>query len=188
MEMNILLLVITAIVSSIATLFAMYFYATISIRRQRQQLTKLLDKFKTDNKTNNKSEDEALSTINTKIKFQKVREISEQMLQLQAACNQPSKNAAHSKYKNDIVRQMRELDLKRQKIIKEILDSGHNPEVQILLEDGTTKTRSLKDVLDQLKDVHSASVSNDVKPSKKSHLYLVEDNDELENRDEKILH
>lgn len=51
--------------------------------------------------------------------------------------NQPSKNALHSKFKNDIIRHIKDLETRKIDLFRRILKEGYDPEIPSTAPDGT---------------------------------------------------
>jgi peptide deformylase len=72
-------------------------------------------------------------------RLQQVQQLTKEQFDLLAAIDQPSKNALHSKYKNDLNARVRELEEEKAKILASILKDGHNPKVSVLNADTNVK-------------------------------------------------
>lgn len=69
--------------------------------------------------------------------IKEVAQVSEMQAGYMGTLAQPSKNALHSKFKNDIIRQVKDLEGRKVALFKEILKEGYDPELPNTLPDGT---------------------------------------------------
>jgi hypothetical protein len=63
--------------------------------------------------------------------------ISQRQSELQAAMDMPAQNALHSKHKNGIFQELRNLEDKKHAILESILKDGVDPKIRVLNEDGS---------------------------------------------------
>lgn len=69
-------------------------------------------------------------------RLKQVQVITDQQLAIQGARDQPSKNALHSRYKNDLIQDIKKLEEEKMAILQSILDDGFDPLMNILDENG----------------------------------------------------
>jgi hypothetical protein len=76
-----------------------------------------------------------------KVHMEQAQEIMEKQQALMAQATMPSKSAAHSKYKNDLAKQLNELEDKKVAIFKKVINSGLDPEIAVFDGNSTTNIR-----------------------------------------------
>jgi hypothetical protein len=69
-----------------------------------------------------------------KERLNEAQQLTEKQFELLGALDQPSKNALHSKYKNNISHEVRQLEEDKVKILRSIILDGYDPEITILNE------------------------------------------------------
>lgn len=95
-----------------------------------------------------------LTQASTKIesvtsRMKKVKEITNEQLDIQSATSGPQKNAMHGKYKNGLTSRLKELEEQKNAILTSIVVDGFDPEITIMDEDGTVTTTKLSEFLAQ---------------------------------------
>lgn len=80
-------------------------------------------------------------------KFLKLREITEEQLDLFRATQSPSASASHSRYKNEIMSKMKKLEEEKRSIMHSLLDDGIDPDITVLDETGSTKTMKMSEAI-----------------------------------------
>jgi len=93
-------------------------------------------------KMREKEEEAALDKVQSKKmglddRMTRVREIAKEMIELSSASGGPQKNALDGKYKNSLMKRMRELDEEKNALLTSILDDGHDPKLTTIDETGT---------------------------------------------------
>ena len=82
-------------------------------------------------------------------RLNEVHEIFAKQHALHAALDMPSKNATHSRYKNGLVGELKELEEKKYNILQSILKDGHDPIIGVVNEDGTKQDMKLSEFVAQ---------------------------------------
>lgn len=85
--------------------------------------------------------------ISVRDRLGEVYTISQKMQELQAAMDMPSQNATHSKYKNGILGELRELEEKKNAILESILKDGIDPVIRVQNEDGSKVDMKLSEFI-----------------------------------------
>ena len=62
----------------------------------------------------------------------KAKELTERQVSMMSQIDQPSKNALHSKYKNDLVYEIRKIEDEKNELLRSILKDGYDPSITIL--------------------------------------------------------
>ena len=86
-------------------------------------------------------------TIKIKERLSEVRSITEQQLTMQSRVEYPQKNAADGKYKNSLIRQIKDLEEKKALILQSIIDDGFDPVVRTIGPSGTTEEIRLSEFM-----------------------------------------
>lgn len=76
-----------------------------------------------------------------KDRMTKVTDITKAQIEMRSRLDEPSKNALHSKYKNDMVQEIKTLEEEKIAILRSILTDGHDPEVTIETAEGRKKIK-----------------------------------------------
>lgn len=71
-----------------------------------------------------------------RVRLVKAQEITQQQLDLRSQTEMPSKNALHSRYKNDLVGEIKKLEEEKLAVLRSILDDGYDPTIVVLDENG----------------------------------------------------
>src|SRR5208283_650339 len=79
---------------------------------------------------NKESVREKNKIISVRDRLGEVYTISQKMQELQAAMDMPSQNATHSRYKNGILSELKELEIKKNSILESILKDGIDPVIR----------------------------------------------------------
>lgn len=83
-------------------------------------------------------------------RLDRATDISMQQAEIMAQLQMPSKNSLHSKYKNQLVAEIKSLEEEKCAILKSIITDGYNPNVNVTLESGEHKTMPLKEYMEYL--------------------------------------
>lgn len=105
-----------------------------------KQLTKARDKIIGELQKSATEIEKGLKNVTARLN--RVREITEHQMNLLGQIDQPSKNALHSKYKNDLNHEVKKLEEEKNKILKSILKDGYDPTLTLLTE--TNQKESIK--------------------------------------------
>lgn len=81
-------------------------------------------------------------------RLSKVKEITTQQLALQAQITMPQKNSLDGKYKNRLMNEVKTLEEEKVQILNSILQDGHDPEVNVLGDDGEPQRMKLSEFLE----------------------------------------
>ena len=79
---------------------------------------------------------EAEIIASVKLRFEQAQELSALQLDLLDQAYQPSKNVAHSKYKNNLIRRIEEIEKEKIEIFRSIVKDGIDPYLQLAGPDG----------------------------------------------------
>lgn len=69
----------------------------------------------------------------------KAEEIAKKQIELSGAAQQPSKGAAHSRWKNDIIGLMKQLESDKMDIFRAIVAEGYDPKIGVMMPDGVVE-------------------------------------------------
>lgn len=86
-------------------------------------------------------------SVSTRLK--KVKEITNEQLDLQGAISGPQKNALHGKYKNGLIGRIKELEEQKVEILKSIITDGFDPEITVIDDSGVVTALKLSEFLGQ---------------------------------------
>jgi|GEM_PF-7021695 len=112
-------------------------------------------KFRQLSKTRNKiigelqkSAEEAEKRLkNVTERLNQAREITEKQFALLRQIDQPSKNALHSKWKNDLNHELRKLEEEKNELLRSILKDGYDPSITVLNASDQKETVKLSEYL-----------------------------------------
>ena len=76
-------------------------------------------------------------------------EITKTQLALQSQTDMPSKNALHSRHKNKLIGELKDLEMQKISLLRSILEDGFDPTITIMTEDGTKEDLLLSKFLSQ---------------------------------------
>jgi ribosome-binding ATPase YchF (GTP1/OBG family) len=82
-----------------------------------------------------------------KDKMARVQEITKQQMDLLGMVDQPSKNSLHSKWKNGLNSQIRQLEEEKMEILKSILREGQDPVITVLNEKNERESIKLSEYM-----------------------------------------
>jgi Na+-translocating ferredoxin:NAD+ oxidoreductase RnfG subunit len=80
-------------------------------------------------------------------RLKKVKELTERQAELLAAAEAPQKNALDGLYKNDLVKEAKEIEKEKNNILRSVLQDGFDPPISLLMADGTKTTSKLSEYL-----------------------------------------
>lgn len=81
-----------------------------------------------------------------KYRYKKIEEITDKQLDLVSRVDRPSASAAHSRYKNDIVGQLKALEDEKVDIMRSIVDDGIDPNITISI-DGEPQSMKMSEAI-----------------------------------------
>ncbi len=116
------------------TLFAVGYLA---LRQDAKKVKDLLDNAKKEQE----AQDEKYKTVHSRLK--RAAEISAKQLDIAQAIDQPSKNSLHSKYKNQLVGEVKDLEKEKRSILRSIIQDGFDPDLTITNQTGEKEQISL---------------------------------------------
>ena len=76
-------------------------------------------------------------------------EIGARQLELLALAQEPSKNALHSKYKNEIIQEVRQVEEDKRTLLRSIIKDGLNPKVSVTGPNGEKVATKLSDYMNE---------------------------------------
>ena len=80
-------------------------------------------------------------------RMKRVKEITNEQLELYSASSGPQKNGLDGKYKNGLVGRIKELEEEKADILRSIIADGFDPDVTILDDDGQVVTKKLSEFM-----------------------------------------
>jgi hypothetical protein len=92
----------------------------------------------------------------------RLQEISKEQIDCINSIDRPSASAAHSRYKNTVVSQIKQLEEEKEKLLRGILARGFDPLLSIIMTDGQTKSMKVSEIVSMLE---SESISNETSQS-----------------------
>ena len=72
-------------------------------------------------------------------------EIAKIQMEMLSQIDAPSKNALHSKYKNGLISEIQELETQKMALLKQVLDSGFDPTITVMNDEGVLEEQLLSD-------------------------------------------
>jgi len=108
--------------------------------------------------------------------LQQLRDVSEQQASLSLQLDRPSSNASHSRFKNEIVQKLKLLNEDRTRIMQEIVDSGADPVLRVIMPNGTTNDMKISEII----NMHNKPNKTDPITPREKHLRLVKNEDHNE--------
>lgn len=129
-------------VGVLATVAAAIFHARSLIKknkRRSEDFYKEMDKIKDTLKRANSVQD----------RFNKVKDITKEQLDLQMQTEMPQKNSLDGKYKNQLSRRIKDLEEEKKTILSSILDDGFDPEITALNSESKMETMKLSTFLNK---------------------------------------
>ena len=136
-------LIVVYLLGAFTGIGAMVAYLTYSMTRLRKANDKLMKDIK--EKTANVEE----KVLTIKNRLLQAADIAQQQMDLRAQLDLPSKNALHSKYKNQIVAQLADLEYQKIDLLKTILAEGYDPLITIIGDAGNKEEIHLSTYVDQ---------------------------------------
>ncbi len=91
----------------------------------------------------------AKSTYEAQGRLDRAMAIVQEQAALVGQLDSPSKSASHSKHKNSIVRQIKQLEEEKVKLLREVLDSGFDPDVTVIDEKREKQSMKLSTYLEK---------------------------------------
>jgi flagellar biosynthesis GTPase FlhF len=119
-------------------------YGMYSLKKITKQKESLLKQAEQTQKT------KELLVASIKDRLTKAHEMTQKQFELLAELDMPSKNAVHSKWKNGISREVRQLEDDKVALLKSILADGFDPEIAILNESYQKEKIKLSDYLKKI--------------------------------------
>lgn len=95
----------------------------------------------------NKEPKKRPETVNERMK--KVKELTQEQLDLQSGAQGPQKNALHGRYKNGLIGRIKELEEQKNDILRSILSDGFDPEITVMDGAGVVTTIKLSEFMAQ---------------------------------------
>lgn len=114
----------------------------IVVRSERNKLKKEAEQIKL------KQEDLKKKYEIVRPRLKQVADISNKQLELYAQTQEPSKNSLHSKWKNDIISEIKELEKEKRSILRSIIKEGFDPDLSLTDDrDGRKETVRLSEYM-----------------------------------------
>ena len=155
-------------------LYCLHKVKKLGIAEGEDELNKIAEKMK--EKVN-----EARTRINSvKDRLGEVYSISKRQQDLQAALDMPSTNALHSRHKNGIVAELKELEEQKYNILQSILKDGFDPLINVINEDNTKEEMKLSQFVAKMNGAHPLE-EGELPPDNKPAVEKDEIDKELEN-------
>lgn len=130
---NILFFIAGGLVATIALFTVGY----MALRSDAKKVKDLLEKAKQEQE----DQDTKMKTVHSRLK--RAAEISTKQLEIAQAIDQPSKNSLHSKYKNQLVGEVKELEKEKRALLRSIIQDGFDPDLTITNQNGEKEQISL---------------------------------------------
>lgn len=105
--------------------------------------------------------------------LQQLRDVSEQQSNLALQLDRPSSSASHSRFKNEIVQKLKSLNEDRTRIMQEIVDSGADPVLRVIMPNGTANDMKISEII----NMHNKPDNTDSIKPRKRHLRLIKNED-----------
>lgn len=82
-------------------------------------------------------------------RMKRVKEITDEQMDLQGQISMPQKNALHGKFKNGLMDRLKDLEDQKNEILRSIVADGFDPEITVMDEIGVVSNIKLSDFLAQ---------------------------------------
>lgn len=96
---------------------------------------------------NKSSKDKAPSADTVSDRLKKVKELTNQQLNLQSQAEIPQKNGLDGRYKNGLIKEVKRLEEEKTEILKSIITDGFDPSITTLDESGEVKQMKLSEFM-----------------------------------------
>jgi hypothetical protein len=130
-------------------------YQFASLKKKRDSLMSQI-------KTKVKESDEKSTSI--KDRLLKAAELAQAQVALKAQIEMPSKNALHSKYKNDLVHEIQDMEQRKLDLLTTILAEGFDPTITVVNETGKKEEIPLSSYVGQASRILSEYMGNQPPP------------------------
>lgn len=139
----------------------------------------VLDQFLINKKSPKIDTDKMIKNIellgSIKYRVTQISNITDRQIELASRTERPSASAAHSRYKNDIVGELKSLEEDKITIYRSILKDGIDPELQMIM-GGELKTLKMSEVI-AIHDGKTDNLKTDPIKSRNNGLHLVTKNE-----------
>lgn len=177
--------IMVSFLSGMVSCFLMIFvYGIIALKKQKKKI-KILNDLK------NKAENLGSKKDLIRERLIKAAELARTQLELRAQVEAPSKNALHSRWKNNLVKEIRDMEEEKISVLKSVLDDGFDPLVTIITSEGTKEEVPLSAYISKSEEVlakHDANADTPIKTdtkNKNEHRFVVyrggKDDERLDN-------
>lgn len=170
------------IVGALVGAYFMYGFLQVAFS---ERLKKLLSE-KLNNLQNN-SKDAVHKLDHLKSKVETLSDLVQRQQDLLGSLDQPSKNATHSKHKNQVISQIKDLEAQKIVILKEILAEGVDLDIKVLTPDGEKIMKLSEAIKVHEKNLGATSYAppTDPQPSKSNILKLIKNKKDEEDDEPK---
>ena len=111
-------------------------------------------------------------------RFDKAVDITRQQMELVSTTEGPSKSASHPRWKNDIRRQLIEMEREKIDIFKSILADGVDPTVKTISPDNTETVKKMSEIVKEFEQIYNDEVGPSLPVNnKKPKLSIVKNQD-----------
>lgn len=183
------MLILLYVLLSIAALYIVNLIIDIKIMLKLRPLLKALDAYQVSVEryvsliggaplTAKSSKKEKIAAI--KAKFDFFQELTLKQLDLIGKLDQPSSNASHSRFKNSLRQDIKQIEEEKMSILQSILDDGVDAEVKVITPDGSTTKKRISEIVNMLAEgLGNSEMKTDSNSPKNNvtKLQLVKEND-----------
>lgn len=106
-------------------------------------------------------------------KIEEIGEITDKQAKLLNNVHKPSTGAAHSRWKNDAIAQLKELEANKINIMETILDISGDFKLQVVNQDGDTSSKLLSEIIQQYKENSTGDKPPTIPETPKRHLKII---------------
>lgn len=124
-------------------------YRKEELRTTLAEMTELKEKCEKKRAILNKqgAKQTAEQPVDWQAKMLRLQEIGARLSGINAGVIQPSKNQTHSLYKNSLIYEAKDLKKELEEIVQELWDSGYNPTISIVGDNGEVRDAPLRELL-----------------------------------------
>lgn len=112
----------------------------------------------------------------------KASNISNQQADLYMQTSLPSKGASHSRWKNDIINKIKQLDTEKYSTLKKILSEGYDPKVAVIGDSGRHEQKYISELVEEYDQLMTKEEEDNVtsidRGDKKKKLKLIKNTDD----------
>lgn len=118
--------------------------------------------------TRSRSNSKKMMTVKkSKEYFNEINEITKEQMTIYGSLQGPSASASHSKYRNDIIAQFKELERKKREIMQKLVDQGVDPMIHTMDGAGNLNEIRMSELLKTDTDIFGTTTPTDQKTPRK---------------------